>query len=113
MTFTKAINMSRINSMDSLNNELRYLKIKARELERRLDHNAHELRENLPAMAMNTLVGAVVKQSLFSGFAGKLLHSTKIQEGIYNLLEKLTSGVSGLFSKKAEDKGESAKESST
>lgn len=113
MTFTKAINMSRINSMDSLNDELRYLKMKSRELERRLDHNVHELRQNLPAMAMNSLVGVVVKQSLFSGFAGKVLHSAKIQDGIYNLLEKITSKISSLFAKKGEDEGGSAKEPTT
>ena len=113
MTYTKAINMSRINNMDTLDAELRYLKMKARELERRLDHNANELRQNLPGMAMNSLVGAVVKQNMFSGFAGRVLHSAKIQDGVYNLLEKLASGIAGLFSKKGEDKGGSEKGAAT
>lgn len=113
MIYTKATNMSRINNLDSLDAELRYLKMKAKELERRLDHNANELRQNLPGMAMNSIVGAVVKQNLFSGMAGRVLHSAKIQDGIYNLLEKLTSKIAGLFTKKGEDEGGSAKESAT
>ena len=113
MIYTKATNMSRINNMDSLDAELCYLKMKSKELERRLDHNATELRQNLPGMAMNSIVGAVVKQNMFSGFAGRVLHSAKIQDGIYNLLEKLTAKIGGLFSKKGEDEGGSAKESAT
>ena len=105
--------MSRINNLDSLDAELRYLKMKAKELVRRLDHNANELRQNLPAMAMNPIVGAVVKQNLFSGFAGRVLHSAKIQDGVYNLLEKLTSKIAGLFSKKGEDEGGSVKDAAT
>ena len=97
--------MNRINNLDSLDAELRYLKMKSKELERRLDHNLSELRQNIPAMAMNSLVSTVVKQNMFSGFAGRVLHSAKIQDGIYNLLEKLTSKISGLFSKKGEDEG--------
>lgn len=97
--------MNRINNLDSLDAELRYLKMKSKELERRLDHNLAELRQNIPAMAMNSLVSTVVKQNMFSGIAGRVLHSAKIQDGIYNLLEKLTSRISGLFSKKGEDEG--------
>ena len=91
--------MSKIHNIHSLDSELRHLKKKAGELEKKLDHNANELRKNFGGMTWNSLLGTVREQSIIAGVADRILHSAKLQDNVYGAIDKVASFVATVKSK--------------
>ena len=91
--------MSRIHNIHSLDTELRYLKKKALELEKKLDHNANDLRQNFGGMTWNSLLGTMREQDIISGVADRILHSSKIQDSVYGIIDKVSNVIASIKSK--------------
>lgn len=95
--------MSRIHNLNSLETEIRYLKSKARDIEKKLDHNVDELRQNFGGMALNSVFGAMKDQSVVSVLADRVLYGSKLQDGVVSALDKLSALFSRLFGKKSDN----------
>lgn len=93
--------MSRIHNVNSLETEIRYLKRKARDIEKKLEHNVDDLRENFGGMALNSIFGAMKDQSVMSVLADRVLYGSKLQDGVVGVLDKLSAFFTKLFGKKA------------
>jgi hypothetical protein len=98
----KANNMSKINNMNSLESEIRYLKNKTRDLEKRLDHNVTDLRQNFTGMAMNSVFGTMKDQSVVSVLAERVLYGSKLQDGVVGALDKLSTLLGRIFGRKGD-----------
>jgi hypothetical protein len=91
--------MSRIHNLDSLDRELHHLKKQARDIEKKLELNSHELKENFGGMAWNSLLGTMRNQDIVSGVADRILHSSKIQDNVYGIIDKVSNFVATVKSK--------------
>lgn len=91
--------MSKIHNLDSLDRELHHLKKQVRDLEKKLEMNSHELKSNFGGMAWNSLLGTMRNQDIVSGVADRLLHSSKIQDNVYGIIDKLTNFIATIKSK--------------
>lgn len=94
--------MSKIHNMNSLDSEIRHLKHKTQDLEKKLDHNVTDLRQNFAGMALNSVFGTMKDQSVVSVLADRVLYGSKVQDGVVGALEKLSSLLGRIFGRKGE-----------
>jgi hypothetical protein len=94
--------MSRIHNVNSLETEIRFLKRKAQEIEKKLEHNVDDLRHNFGGMALNSVFGAMKDQNVVSVLTDRLLYGSKLQDGVVGALDKLSALFSRLFGKKSD-----------
>lgn len=94
--------MSKIHNMSSLESEIRFLKHKTRELEKKLDHNVTDLRQNFAGMALNSVFGTMKDQSVVSVLAERVLYGSKFQDGVVGALDKLSLLLGRIFGRKGE-----------
>lgn len=77
--------------MDRLEREIYLKKLRASEIERRLDHNVEHLRENFRGMAFRSVLGGRSSGREFAGeFTLRLLESEKLQDNLLSFVDKLT-----------------------
>jgi ribosome-associated translation inhibitor RaiA len=81
----------RLGSMARLEKEIHLKRLRAAEIERRLDYNVEHLRDNFRGMALRSVLGGRSSGREMAGeFTMRLIESEKLQDNLLLFVDKIT-----------------------
>jgi hypothetical protein len=84
--------MAKIDSLKSLDAEIKRLQTKAKDLESRLENSFEQLQDNYPSMIMNSMMGSAAEH-FKGGVTGVLLRVILNNEKLANAFSKIINEV--------------------